>query len=114
MPRKPNGRRPLAESCRVCGGSLAHRMARTAIYCSVDCQLAAVKARRPPLPETDYTDAMRRDPCAFCGARGGLALDHIEPLAQGGSNSEDNLTAACKPCNSSKNDDRLLLFLLRR
>jgi 5-methylcytosine-specific restriction endonuclease McrA len=29
-------------------------------------------------------------------------IDHIVPLARGGTNYEGNLTPACRPCNSSK------------
>lgn len=31
-----------------------------------------------------------------------FTVDHIRPIADGGSNDEDNLTVACRSCNSSK------------
>ena len=41
--------------------------------------------------------------CVYCGAAGvPLELDHIVPKSRGGTHSLENLTAACKPCNSSK------------
>jgi hypothetical protein len=49
--------------------------------------------------------------CWYCGGelpRGGAAfdkagtLDHLLPLTRGGDNSEANLVAACRPCNSQK------------
>lgn len=41
--------------------------------------------------------------CAYCGASNvPLQLDHIIPRSRGGSDSPENLTPACKPCNTSK------------
>ena len=41
--------------------------------------------------------------CAYCGAENiPLELDHIIPRSRGGSDNPENLTLACKPCNSSK------------
>lgn len=41
--------------------------------------------------------------CAYCGARGvRLEVDHIVAVSRGGSHGDDNLTAACVPCNRSK------------
>ncbi|UDL03998.1 HNH endonuclease [Marinobacter sp. CA1] len=40
--------------------------------------------------------------CLKCGANEGLSLDHIKPLADGGTNEECNLQTLCKSCNSSK------------
>lgn len=61
-----------------------------------------------------YEMILLGDPCSYCGCR--LTLkdgpDHIEPFVNGGSGSWENLTAACRPCNSSKADRPLLLWLL--
>lgn len=39
----------------------------------------------------------------YCGARGvPLECDHVFPISKGGSNEDDNLVAACVPCNRSK------------
>lgn len=44
----------------------------------------------------DYT-------CQYCGARGvPLECDHVVPIAQGGSNSDENLVTACRSCNRAK------------
>lgn len=41
--------------------------------------------------------------CSYCGAVDvRLQLDHIFPRSRGGSDTPDNLTPACKPCNTSK------------
>lgn len=45
--------------------------------------------------------------CQYCGGTDDLTCDHIMPLARGGSNHDDNLTAACRSCNSSKSDKTL-------
>lgn len=41
--------------------------------------------------------------CFYCSAPADVA-DHYQPLAAGGSDAEDNLVAACQPCNSKKGD----------
>lgn len=46
-------------------------------------------------------------PCAYCGSTENITIDHIVPLARGGTHEASNLAPACFPCNSSKRD-RLL------
>lgn len=44
-------------------------------------------------------------PCSLCGASLSLRtrnLDHIVPIAEGGSNDDDNLRLTCGSCNWSK------------
>lgn len=46
--------------------------------------------------------------CQYCGDRGGkLECDHVMPLSRGGSDEDDNLVTACRPCNRSKRDKTL-------
>ena len=52
--------------------------------------------------------------CAYCNERRPLEMDHIEPLARHGAHDIDNITAACRPCNSSKSDTPLIVWLARR
>lgn len=40
--------------------------------------------------------------CTYCGSGDDLTCDHIVPLVRDGTNDLDNLTTACRPCNSSK------------
>lgn len=42
--------------------------------------------------------------CAYCEAAPGSTLDHVVPLARGGSHSLGNLVPACKSCNCSKGE----------
>lgn len=47
--------------------------------------------------------------CAYCGIRlfDEYHIDHVVPLARGGTNWPDNLLLACPTCNSSKGDKLL-------
>lgn len=48
--------------------------------------------------------------CHWCGTPARetkLVIDHIVPLAQGGSDTAPNMCASCSPCNGGKSD-RLL------
>lgn len=42
--------------------------------------------------------------CTYCGSPYDLTIDHIVPRLQGGAHDPSNLTTACRPCNSAKND----------
>lgn len=48
--------------------------------------------------------------CQYCGAQPPdvvLVIDHIHPVAAGGSNEQVNLITACEPCNQGKSDKPL-------
>lgn len=45
--------------------------------------------------------------CTYCGSVEDPTIDHIVPLIRGGTNDMDNLTPACRSCNSSKGDKLL-------
>lgn len=47
--------------------------------------------------------------CRYCGAPATIA-DHVKALALGGSDTEDNMVAACRPCNSAKGYQPLNTF----
>lgn len=53
-------------------------------------------------------DVFKRDQfqCSYCGAHPSetilLEVDHVHPLAEGGSNDIDNLVTACLDCNRGK------------
>lgn len=61
----------------------------------------------------EYVAILLNDPCSYCSMGGGV-VDHIEPIADGGTNDVANLTAACRSCNAQKNDIPLIVFLARR
>jgi hypothetical protein len=57
-------------------------------------------------------DVFKRDGfvCAYCGATPPsvvLQVDHINPVANGGSNDIDNLITSCQPCNIGKGANTL-------
>lgn len=59
-----------------------------------------------------YETVVARDPCSYCGSRDKISPDHITAWIRGGQGDWENLTAACRACNSSKGDRTLLLWLL--
>jgi hypothetical protein len=74
-----------------------------------ECRTITMKrrARKRGAPGTSTTTAiqLRRElygnKCWICGETPG-AIDHIKPLAKGGSNWPANLRPICKSCNSTK------------
>lgn len=42
--------------------------------------------------------------CVTCGTHENLTIDHIIPLAKGGSNEIENLQTMCRSCNCKKGD----------
>lgn len=40
--------------------------------------------------------------CVYCESKTSLVVDHMVPIALGGTDDIDNLALACKPCNSGK------------
>jgi 5-methylcytosine-specific restriction endonuclease McrA len=62
-----------------------------------------------------YRRIVQRDPCSYCGGRGGTK-DHIIARSQGSQFARDpgNLTGACRECNMDKGSLDLLGFLFQR
>ena len=52
-------------------------------------------------------NVFRRDGhrCQYCGTPEDLTLDHVMPRSRGGKTNWDNLTTACRRCNSKKGDN---------
>lgn len=46
--------------------------------------------------------------CAYCGAQRNLTMEHVIAIANGGTNSVDNIIPACRSCNSSKGTKELI------
>lgn len=40
--------------------------------------------------------------CTYCGSTERLSIDHIVPISREGTDEDDNLTTACRACNSQK------------
>lgn len=62
---------------------------------------------RKAIPNYIRFQVFKRDrfTCQYCGKSGvELEVDHIHPLASGGTNDLDNLITACKDCNRGKRD----------
>ena len=67
------------------------------------------KTRRIPIPDSVRQFVLQRDDyqCKSCGKtqqQTQLTIDHIIPLAKGGSNDISNLQTLCYQCNRSKKD----------
>ena len=58
--------------------------------------LADYSRFRPTLIERDG------EKCIYCGTTKNLVVDHLVPIAHGGTDDTDNLGLACKQCNSGK------------
>lgn len=58
----------------------------------------------------EYYDGM----CAYCRVKPYEHIDHVKPLALGGSGWPSNLRPACAHCNISKNNEHPFEFLARR
>jgi CRISPR/Cas system Type II protein with McrA/HNH and RuvC-like nuclease domain len=46
--------------------------------------------------------------CVYCGARGDVEVEHVEPISRGGTDTPDNRTLACFPCNRGKGNQLIL------
>lgn len=62
---------------------------------------------RKPISKKVRFDVFKRDSfaCQYCGATppgAVLHIDHIHPVAEGGTNHSDNLVTACSSCNLGK------------
>jgi 5-methylcytosine-specific restriction enzyme A len=55
-----------------------------------------------PLPVRTYILQRDRQQCRQCGTSSPLEIDHIIPLAVGGTNDLSNLQVLCRPCNRQK------------
>lgn len=61
--------------------------------------------RRPPSPEFRRLRlvVLEEEPvCRICGHAPSNTVDHIQPVARGGSDARGNLRGVCGPCNLRK------------
>ena len=76
------------------------------MYKYVNRPIKSVSPLRKPIPGSIRTMVYERNEyrCVLCGSHKRLVIDHIHPVAKGGSNHPDNLQTLCWPCNSKKSD----------
>lgn len=76
--------------------------------------VAGKRANRKKNTRRAKARLLRKDPhCYWCRApltRETATLEHIIPLARGGSNGSDNLTIACRGCNADRGHDMPEVF----
>ena len=67
-----------------------------------------------PLTDDERTKIEHGSSCCYCGARDPLTLDHVLPKLTGGADAAENISYACKSCNSSKGPRDMVLWLVNR
>lgn len=98
-------------TCLNCGKILSAIKIRK--FCGSDCRSEYKNKNKPirvqrkpkhheriPIDEKTQLEVMRASnwACVYCG-NDATAIDHINPICQGGNNSRGNLVAACARCN---------------
>lgn len=54
-------------------------------------------------PNHQWVLEMRKQPCHYCGGKGGT-IDHVIPTSKGGKTISKNCVPCCAPCNQAKGD----------
>ena len=101
--------------CQRCGAVLPKTKRGNAVYCSINCKLyegnfrrrtkdraAGSRVGRPTRRQVIERD---RSTCYLCGLRlswGEVQIDHVVPVARGGSGMPANLAVTCGSCNRVK------------
>lgn len=67
-----------------------------------------------PLHDDEKTKIAHATTCCYCGREAKLTLDHMIPQIKGGPHAADNITYACKKCNSSKGPKDMVLWLVSK
>ena len=65
-----------------------------------------------PLFDDQKTKISFPNTCCYCGCKTKPSLDHVIPKLKGGPDAADNITYACKSCNSSKGPKDMVQWLL--
>lgn len=97
----------VAEALALIEKAKAEKQSRDAGKASAGQKRRDIKSRY----DTLFVDVGRRDgfSCAMCGHTGNdLQLDHVAPVAKGGTNDLGNLQLLCPPCNLTKSDRQLI------
>jgi len=128
--KKRKQKTPSISQCFICKAEVLGCYGHPRKYCSKACKHKGMFGGKPPLEErtrkaqrnfrernmpglTRHEISVLRfqwisqgQGCAYCD-QACETVDHIVPLNRGGDNQKQNLTPACRSCNSSKGD-RLL------
>ena len=72
------------------------------------------KITMSPLHEDEKTKIAHATTCCYCGCKAKLTLDHLIPQLKGGPDAADNITYACRSCNSSKGPKDMVLWLVSK
>ena len=65
-----------------------------------------------PLTDDERTKIEHPTTCCYCGNEGRLTLDHVMPKFSGGADAAENISYACRSCNSSKGPHDMVLWLV--
>jgi 5-methylcytosine-specific restriction endonuclease McrA len=111
-----------AANCLRCGADLSHKKSH-AIYCSKTCKSMdhnfKHRGRTRVAGVVRRTEIIQRDgsTCYLCNkslAISEVELDHLIPVAQGGTSEAVNLAVACRWCNRSRGARLSILQILKR
>ncbi len=72
------------------------------------------KMKMRPLHDDEKTKIAHATTCCYCGRASKLSLDHLIPQLKGGADAADNITYACRSCNSSKGPKDMVLWLVSK
>ena len=97
----------MEKYCKSCGAVFNDLKFKLCPYCGGELD---TRYGRQPIPRKLRHEVFKRDGyrCRECGAskdETSLEIDHIVPVARGGTNNIDNLQTLCRECNRMKHTD---------
>ncbi|MBE6509534.1 MAG: hypothetical protein E7Z77_09015 [Methanobrevibacter sp.] len=97
----------MEKYCKSCGRVFDDLNFKLCPYCGGEL---ATRYGRQPIPRQLRHEVFKRDgyKCRECGAgkdETSLEIDHIVPVAKGGTNNINNLQTLCRECNRMKHTD---------
>lgn len=97
----------MEKYCKSCGAVFNDLKFKLCPYCGGELD---TRYGRQPIPRKLRHEVFKRDGyrCRECGSskdETSLEIDHIVPVAKGGTNDIDNLQTLCRECNQKKHTD---------